>query len=67
MNAKLRQTAKSEFENIFFNWLIMLFWGKLWKMLENIGILNLPQPNKDETICCQNQITMQQIFSQNIY
>ena len=45
----------------------MLFWGKLWKMLENIGILNLPQPNKDETICCQNQITIQQNFSQNIY
>ena len=29
---------------------------KLWKMWENIEILNLSQQKKEETICCQNQI-----------
>ena len=34
----------------------MQFLQKLWKMWENIEILNLSQQKKEETICCQNQI-----------
>ena len=42
----------------------MLFLGKLWKMWESIEIFNLPQPREKETIWCQNQTTIQNIFSQ---
>ena len=38
----------------------MQFLGKLWKMLENIEILNLPQQKKEETVWCQNQIIILQ-------
>ena len=34
--------------------------GKLWKMLENIEILNLSQQKKEETVSCQNQIIIVQ-------
>ena len=33
----------------------MQFLEKLWKLLENIKILNLSQQKKGETIWCQNQ------------
>ena len=43
----------------------MQFLEKLWKMLENIKILNLSQQREEETICCQYQIIIPQSFSQN--
>ena len=45
----------------------MQFLEKLWKMLENIEILNLSQQKEEETIWCQNQIIILQSFSQKIY
>ena len=40
----------------------MPFLEKLWKMLENIDLLNLSQQKEEETICCQNQITIYKVF-----
>ena len=44
----------------------MQFLGKLWKMLENVEILNLSKHKEDEIIWCQNQIIIPQSFSQII-
>ena len=41
--------------------------GTLWKMWENIKILNLLQPTEEEPIWCQNQIIILQSFLQKIY
>ena len=40
----------------------MQFLEKLWKMLENIEILNLSQQKEEETIWYQNQIIILQGF-----
>ena len=40
----------------------MPFLEKLWKMLENIDLLNLSQQKEEETICCQNQIIIYKVF-----
>ena len=40
------------------------FLEKLWKMLENISILNLSQQKEEKTIWCQSQIIILQSFSQ---
>ena len=45
----------------------MQFFEKLWKMRENIEILNSSQQKEEETIWFQNQITILQNFSQKIY
>ena len=45
----------------------MQFLGKLWKMFENVEILNLLQQKEEETMCYQNQIVILQSFSQKIY
>ena len=44
----------------------MQFLEKLWKMLENIEILNLSEQKEEETKFYQNQIVMLQIFSKKI-
>ena len=44
----------------------MQFLEKLWKMLENIEILNLSEQKEEETKFYQNQIFMLQIFSKKI-
>ena len=41
--------------------------GKNMEMLENIEILNLSQQKEEETIWCQNQITIPQNFLRNVY
>ena len=40
---------------------------KLWKMRENIEILNLSQQKEEETLWCQNQIIILRPFKQKIY
>ena len=45
----------------------MYFLEKLWKMLENMEILNLSQQKEEETIWCQNQFIIAESFSQKIY
>ena len=67
MNTGIRKKAKNNFEKGFFNLINMQFLKKLWKMLENIEILNLSQQKEEETIWCQNQIIILQSFSQKIY
>ena len=44
----------------------MQFLVKLWKMLENIEILNLSQQKEKETTWCQKQIIILQSFSKFI-
>ena len=41
--------------------------GKNMEMLENIEILDLSQQKEEETIWCQNQITILQNFSRKVY
>ena len=38
----------------------------LWKMCENIKILNLSQEKNQGSICCQNQFIILQSFLQEI-
>ena len=40
----------------------MQFLEKLWKMLENIEILNLPQQKEEGATGCENQIITLQVF-----
>ena len=40
---------------------------KLWKIEENIEVLNLSQQKKEEILLCQNQINIMQSFSKKIY
>ena len=39
----------------------------LWKLQENMEILNLLQHKKEETFWCQNQIIILQRFLQKIF
>ena len=45
-------------KKILLIWWIMLLLEKLWKMWENLDILNLLQQKEEETIWCQNQIVI---------
>ena len=55
----LRKKAKNDLKkNFFLGWWITQFFEKLWKMWENIEILNFSQHKEAETICYQNQITI---------
>ena len=67
MNTCLRKKAKIDLEIDFFKMMNKAAFGKLWKMLENIEILNLSQQKEEETIWFQNQIIILQSFSQEIY
>ena len=66
MNTGLRKKAKIDFEIDFFKMMNKAAFGKLWKMLENIEILNLSQQKEEETISFQNQIIILQSFLQEI-
>ena len=66
--------AKSDFEKDFFKLMdnvveesIMQLLEKLWKMRKNIVILNLSQQKEEETIWCQNQVIILQMFAQKYY
>ena len=65
-----RPKSKSKkwfWKRFFLSWWIMLFLEKLWKMWENIEILNLLQQKEEETVWCQNQIILWKKVSQKIY
>ena len=65
MKRGLRKKAKNDFKKIFLSWWIMQFLENLWKMWENMEILNLSQHKKEETFWCQNQIIILQISNRN--
>ena len=48
MNTDLRKNTKNDFQKVFLSWWIMQFLEKLWKMWENIEILNLSQQKDKE-------------------
>ena len=52
--------SKRRFDKYFFKLMNNAVLEKLWKMWENIEILNLLQQKEEETICCQNQIIILQ-------
>ena len=50
MNTDLRKKAKNNFEKYFFVLMNnVIFWKKLWEVLENIAILSLSQQKEEET------------------
>ena len=67
MDTDLRKKARIDFENIFFTLMNTAALEKLWKMWQNIDIINLSQKKEEETIWCQNQIIIIQKFSEKIY
>ena len=63
MKTDLRKKAKkNDFEKNFFKLIINLAFGNLWKIWENIEIFNFSQQKEEETIRCQNQIIILQLF-----
>ena len=50
MNTDLRKKAKSDFEKNIFKLIKNVVLGKLWKMWENIEVLNMPQQKEEETV-----------------
>ena len=50
MNTDLRKKQKKIWKNIFLGWWIMQILEKLWKMWENIEILNLSKHKEEGTI-----------------
>ena len=64
LNSDLRKKAKNHFKKDFLKMMNKPFLEKLWKMWENIKILNLSQQKEEETIWCQNQMIILQGFSQ---
>ena len=67
INTDLRKKQEMILKNNFLSWWVIQCLEKLWKMRENIKILNLPQQKEEGTIWYQNQIIIIQSFSQNIY
>ena len=50
MNTDLKKKRKTILKNILLSWRIMQLLEQLWKMWENIEILNLSQQTKEDTI-----------------
>ena len=50
MNTDLKKKRKIILKNILLSWRIMQLLEQLWKMWENIEILNLSQQTKEDTI-----------------
>ena len=62
---KSKKKAKNDFEEELLKLMNnAVFEEKLWKMWENIEILNLSQQKEEETIWCQKQIIVLQSFLQ---
>ena len=67
INTDLKKMQKMILKKISLSWWIIVFLEKLWKMWENIEILNLSQQNKEKTTWFQNQIIILQSLLHNIY
>ena len=67
VTANLSKKAKNDLEKDFLKLMNNAVFGKPMEILENIKKLNLPQQKEEETIWCQNQMTIRQSFSQKIH
>ena len=62
MNSDLTNKQKLNMKKNFFTLTNNAAFGKLWKMLENIEILNLYQQKKEKTISYQTQTIIKLFF-----
>ena len=64
INTDLEKKKKMILQKTLLSWWSMQSFKKLWKMWENIEMLNLSQQKEEVPIWCQNQIIILQSFSQ---
>ena len=67
MNTDFKKKAESDFQKDLFKLMNNAVLEKLWKMLENIAILNLSLQKEEKNVWFQNQIIIVQSVSRNIY
>ena len=65
MNTKLREKAKTKFKKNFLKLVNNAVLEKLWKMWQNIEILDLSQPKKKELFSIWTKLSNYKVFHRN--
>ena len=66
MNTDLIKKSKNYFENDFFKFMKNAVFKKIWKIFENIEILNLSQQKEKETICVRTKLPYYKVLCRKV-